>query len=183
MIATSLAAALAILAPAPQDVLPSGGPVAYSSQAPGATYQGRVLNDQDTALFRQGLASARARDVAGTRSTLQQIGDPTARKLVEWALIDTSAQQLSYVELVRAKRDMAAWPRGESRQAAGERALDLAGAGADETLAFFDANDTFATDFSDDFGDQCADFAITSTDGGDFSDTIFFVGNWLSEFV
>ena len=138
MIATSLAAALAILAPAPQDVLPSGGPVAHSSQAPGATYQGRVLNDQDTALFRQGLASARARDVAGTRSTLQQIGDPTARKLVEWALIDTSAQQLSYVELVRAKRDMAAWPRGESRQAAGERALDLAGAGADETLAFFD---------------------------------------------
>ena len=141
MIATSLAAALAILAPAPQDVLPSGGPVAYSSQAPGATYQGRVLNDQDTALFRQGLASARARDVAGTRSTLQQIGDPTARKLVEWALIDTSAQQLSYVELVRAKRDMAAWPRGESRQAAGERALDLV---VRDDAAFFEVDQQHA---------------------------------------
>ena len=73
------------------------------SQAPGATYQGRVLNDQDTALFRQGLASARARDVAGTRSTLQQIGDPTARKLVEWALIDTSGETARGADLTRAR--------------------------------------------------------------------------------
>ena len=77
MIATSLAAALAVLAPNPQDALPTQ-PVPYasaSSSVPGysATYQGRVLNDQDTALFRQGLAAARARDVFGAQSAMSQI--------------------------------------------------------------------------------------------------------------
>ena len=132
MLATSLAAMLAVLAPSPQDI--GGQPTPYASSA---TYQGRVLNDQDTALFRQGLAAARARDVIQTRSITARIGDPTARKLVEWALIDTSAGQLSYSDLAAARTTLAGWPRGDSRQAAGERALELAGAGPDAALAFF----------------------------------------------
>ena len=90
MIGTSLAAMLAVLAPNPQDL--TSGPVPHtavqSTPAGAPAYQGpRVLNDQDTALFRQGLAAARARDVAGAQAVLAQIGDPAARKLVEWALI------------------------------------------------------------------------------------------------
>lgn len=77
MIGTSLAAMLAVLAPNPQDL--TSGPVPYtavqSTAAPVSAYRGpRVLNDQDTALFRQGLAAARARDVAGTQAVLAQIG-------------------------------------------------------------------------------------------------------------
>ena len=140
MIGTSLAAALAILAPQPQD--PSSGPTPYSavSQAPGysgVTFGARVLNDQDTALFRQGLAAARARDVAGTQAVLAQIADPTARKLVEWALIDTSGEQLSYAELAQAQTAMAGWPRGDYRREAAERVLDRTGLGADAALALF----------------------------------------------
>ena len=139
MIATSLAAALAVLAPNPQDVLPTQ-PVPYasaSSSVPGysATYQGRVLNDQDTALFRQGLAAARARDVFGAQSAMSQIGDASARKLVEWALIDTSGEQLSYADLARGQGDLANWPRGESRRAAAEKVLDRSGLGADAALS------------------------------------------------
>ena len=140
MIATALGAALAVLAPTAQDIAPTPVPYSAISQSPsysGMTYQGRVLSDQDTALFRQGLASARARDVFSTRSTMAQIGDPTARKLVEWALIDTSAEQLSYADLARAQTEMAAWPRGESRRAAGEKSLDLANPGPDAVLSFF----------------------------------------------
>ncbi|MDZ4375228.1 MAG: lytic transglycosylase domain-containing protein, partial [Phenylobacterium sp.] len=96
MIATSLAAALAVIAPTPQDALP-GQPVPYSAvsqSVPGysPTYQGRVLDDQDTALFRQGLAAARARDIPGAQAAISQMRDPTARKLIEWALIDTSGE-------------------------------------------------------------------------------------------
>ncbi|WP_245159503.1 lytic transglycosylase domain-containing protein [Brevundimonas intermedia] len=139
MIATSLAAALAVLAPNPQDVLPTQ-PVPYasaSSSVPGysATYQGRVLNDQDTALFRQGLAAARARDVFGAQSSMSQIRDASARKLVEWALIDTSGEQLSYADLARGQSDLAGWPRNESRRAAAEKVLDRSGMGADAALA------------------------------------------------
>ncbi len=140
MIGTSLAAMLAVLAPNPQDL--TSGPVPYtavqSTPAPATTYRGtRVLNDQDTALFRQGLAAARARDVAGTQAVMAQIGDPAARKLVEWALIDTSGEQLSYAQLAQAQTSMAGWPRAESRRAATEKVLDRSSMGADAALSLF----------------------------------------------
>lgn len=130
MIATTVAAALAILTPPAQDVL-------NSAPAPYASSQNGVISGQDMALFQQGLAAARARDVVGTQSIMGRIADPTARKLVEWALVDTSDSQLSYADLSRANAELAAWPRGESRRAAGERALDRAAASPDAVLAFF----------------------------------------------
>ncbi|MFY7853651.1 MAG: transglycosylase SLT domain-containing protein [Brevundimonas sp.] len=141
MLAISLAALLAALAPIPQttaDLNRQGTPYLQSGTiVPTAGYQPRVLNEADTALFRQGLAAARARDVAGTRNAIASIGDPTARKLVEWALIDTSAEMLSFAELSDDVRGMQGWPREEARLSAGERALDRAGVGADAALAFF----------------------------------------------
>ncbi|MET4683473.1 lytic transglycosylase domain-containing protein [Brevundimonas faecalis] len=133
MIATTVAAALAILTPPAQDVL-------NSAPAPYAASQNGILSGQDMALFQQGLAAARARDVTGTQSVMNRISDPTARKLVEWALVDTSDRQLSYSELLRAQSDLANWPRGDSRRAAGERALDLANASPDTVLAFFNGS-------------------------------------------
>ena len=134
MIATSLAAALALLAPAPESLVPQARP--YAAVAPQGA-QPRVLNDQDNALFRQGLEQARARDVVGTRATVAQIRDPAARKLVEWALIDTSAPQLPYSDLAAAQTTLAGWPRADSRREATERSLDLAYAGPDAALALF----------------------------------------------
>lgn len=133
MIATSLAAALALLAPAPDSLVPQ---TPYTAVAPQGA-QARTLNDQDTALFRQGLERARARDVIGTRDVAARISDPVARKLVEWALIDTSAPQLPYSDLAAAQTSLAGWPRAESRRAATERALELAYAGPDAALALF----------------------------------------------
>lgn len=136
MMTASLAAALALFAPAPETLVPQEVP--YSAVASGpVSNQARVLNDQDTALFRQGLAAARARDVIGARNAAARIGDPTARKLVEWALLDTSAAQLPWSDLVVAQSRFAGWPRAESRRAAAERALDLAGAGPDAAISLF----------------------------------------------
>ncbi len=136
MIGISLAAALALLAPAPETLMPQEVP--YSAVASGpVSNQPRVLNDQDTALFRQGLAAARSRDIAGTRDAASRISDPVARKLVEWALIDTSADQMSLSDLAVARSAFADWPRADSRNAAAERALDRAYAGPDAALALF----------------------------------------------
>ena len=135
MIATSLAAVLALVLPAPETLLPQETP--YASVAGPVSNQPRLLSDQDTALFRQGLAAARARDVAGARNAAAQISDPSARKLVEWALLDTSAEQLSYSDLAVAQSSFAGWPRGDSRREAAERVLDRAFAGPDAAMALF----------------------------------------------
>ena len=130
MIATTVAAALAILTPPAQDVLNST-PTPYSAS------QGGIISSQDAALVQQGLTAARARDVVGTQSIMARISDPAARKLVEWALVDTSDKQMSYSDLALAQTDLANWPRGDSRRTAGERALDMAGQSPDAVLAFF----------------------------------------------
>jgi soluble lytic murein transglycosylase len=132
MLAKMIAATLSALA------VQVATPVASAQSAPAAAaYQGRVLNDYDTSLLRDGLSAARARDVVRTESIRSQISDPTARKLLQWALIDTSGAQLSYTELASASVDMRGWPRGESRRSDAERALDRAGMPADQALAFF----------------------------------------------
>ena len=136
MIAASLAAALALLAPAPESLIPQEVPYSAAGSGP-VSNQPRVLNEQDAALFRQGLAAARARDVIGARGAAAQIGDLTARKLVEWALLDTSGGQLPYNDLAVAESRFAGWPRADSRRAAAERALDLAGAGPDAAIGLF----------------------------------------------
>jgi soluble lytic murein transglycosylase len=142
MIAASLTAALALLSSASeQPAVPQERP--YSAASSGSTSNGavntqaRVLSDSDAALFRQGLAAARARDVIGARNAAAQIGDPAARKLVEWALMDTSAEQLPWSDLSAAQSAFAGWPRLESRRIAAERALDLANAGPDAALGYF----------------------------------------------
>ena len=137
MIGISLAAAIAVLAPAPESLIPPQE-TPYSAVASGpVNNQARLLNDQDTALFRQGLAAARARDVSGARAAAAQISDPVAGKLVEWALLDTSAEQLPYSDLAAASTRFSGWPRGESRRIAVERALERSYAGADAATALF----------------------------------------------
>ncbi|MFJ6023960.1 transglycosylase SLT domain-containing protein [Brevundimonas sp. NPDC092305] len=134
MIATSLAAALAVVTAQPEAAAPQATP--YTSVAPAST-QARVLSDSDTANFRQGLAAARARDVIGARNAIARTSDPAARKLIEWALIDTSAAQLPYSDLETARTALADWPRAGSRNEATERALDNANLGPDAAIQMF----------------------------------------------
>lgn len=133
MLATTLAAALAMTMPNP--------PAALATQetpyAAAQRYQGRVLGEADAALFRQGLAAARARDIPGTRDAMARMTDPVARRLVEWALLDTSADRMSYGEAAAGVATFAAWPRPEGRRTAAERLLETTSAGPDAVLALF----------------------------------------------
>lgn len=94
----------------------------------------------DAATFREGLSSARARNVIATQDAIARISDPTARKLLEWALIDTSGAQMSYDQLARDQLALAGWPRGDSRRSAGEAALDRARVGPQTAIAFFNGS-------------------------------------------
>ncbi|GAA0636042.1 transglycosylase SLT domain-containing protein [Brevundimonas lenta] len=128
-------AALALLGAAPEAL--TSQEVPYAAVASPMSNQPRTLSDQDTALFRQGLAAARARDSFGARSAMSQISDPAARKLVEWALLDTSADQMAWGDLSNSGSTFAGWPRAGSRREATERALGRAYASPDTVLALF----------------------------------------------
>lgn len=134
MLASLLATLLAVIAPTPETATERA---AHSQAQPYSPSPARVLTDADAALFREGLAAARARDLTRTRDIMGRIQDPVARTLVEWALIDTSADQMAYFELAAADSRLTGWPRSDSRIAATERALDRSSAGADAALAFF----------------------------------------------
>lgn len=138
MLATSLAAALAIMVPLPQSVPsdPSGGAVPYT-QATAATPQPRVLSDADQAAFRQGLAAARARDPGATANAIGSLGNPTARKLLEWALVDTSGDEMGWAQISPQVRSLNGWPRAEGRLASAEIALDSVAPSAATVLDFF----------------------------------------------
>lgn len=138
MLATSLAAALAILAPLPQSAPSTSavGPVPYT-QITGATSQPRVLSDMDAVAFRQGLAAARARDLGATSNAMGRLSHPTARKLLEWALVDTSGDRMGWAELSPDVRSLDGWPRADGRLASAEVALDKAAPSAGTVLDFF----------------------------------------------
>ncbi len=135
--ATMLAAVTAVFAPAPEKIAAAVTPVQEVPYAP----QTRVLTAADAVIFPQALAAARNRDVAGARSLAAQMVDPTARKLIEWAIMDVSGANMSFAELSQADGQFAAWPRYESHRADAEKALVAAYAAPQTVIAFFDGKE------------------------------------------
>ena len=136
MFTSILATILALSAPAPEVLVsnltsvnwfPASKSAASRQEVPyGATI--RLLNEAEARLLNQALEAARARDVDRARSLAAGIDNATARKLVDWALVDTSADLMSFEELAHARVTFADWPRAESRIMAGERAISRSSA-------------------------------------------------------
>ena len=83
------------------------------------------LSRQDmaaAATLRAALNEARARRAAGARAYRDRLADPAARKLVDWAIVDVMADEMSVTELERAIVTFDGWPREASRRKALERA-------------------------------------------------------------
>ncbi|MDO1559968.1 lytic transglycosylase domain-containing protein [Brevundimonas sp. 2R-24] len=126
---------LLILALAVQ-LQPGVAPVATTASAQ-VPYQPRILSQQDASLFAQGLAQARAGDVIGTEEVMSRIGDPTARLIVKWALIDVAGDHMSFSSLQADRDALRNWPRAESRIRAQERTLETSGLPPQQIIAWF----------------------------------------------
>jgi soluble lytic murein transglycosylase len=96
--------------------LPFGGPSASGVAEP-------MSPGGEIARLRTALDAARACNVSLARRNQAELGDPTARKLVDWALVDVMAEQMSVSELQSAISSLQDWPRAEARQRALDRAL------------------------------------------------------------
>ncbi|HZZ31427.1 MAG TPA: lytic transglycosylase domain-containing protein, partial [Phenylobacterium sp.] len=85
------------------------------------------LSDRDAGLLRQAIEAARRANVNGARDAISQMTDPLARKTATWVLVDCDADAVGFYEVDNARRELAAWPRAQRRQAAAERLLETAG--------------------------------------------------------
>ncbi len=91
----------------------------------------------DVATLRQALEAARTRDFDTARTLQSTIQDPTARKLVTWALVDVGEDQLGWFQLDNARRDLWGWPREERRLMAAEKLLETSGLGPQQVITWF----------------------------------------------
>jgi soluble lytic murein transglycosylase len=101
-------------------------------------YRPSVLGSEDAARLSAGLAAVKSGNLAASESYRSQISDPVARNLIRWAQVDGLGNQLSFLELDGARRDLSGWPRGATRQARAERALETAVMDPARVLVWFD---------------------------------------------
>lgn len=103
------------------------GPVTAQSTSASSSqpmaYQRSALSTSDSAALKSALAAARSRDPSQVDALRSQMSDPVAQDVARWALVDVMGDRMSFLELDAARRDLAGWPRAQSRQAAAERAM------------------------------------------------------------
>lgn len=87
--------------------------------------------------LRPALMAAQAGDVARASLLRDGLTDPVARKLVDWAMIDSSGASLSFFQLDAARRDLWGWPREARRRAAAERAVETAALAPQRVVDWF----------------------------------------------
>ena len=114
----------------------------YAPQQPGListppTAVSTAVSDIDAANLQTALAAAKRGDVSGARAAMDSLQDPIARKIAQWALVDSNAEALSFFELDAARRDLAGWPRAARRDAAAEKAIATSGLDPARIIAWF----------------------------------------------
>ena len=114
----------------------------YATQQPGListppTAVSSTLSDVDAGNLQTALAAAKRGDVSGARMAMDSLQDPVARKIAQWALVDSNAEALSFFELDAARRDLAGWPRGARRDSAAEKAIATSGLDPARVIAWF----------------------------------------------
>ncbi len=143
--------ALAPLIASPSSATPSGSATPFGSATPSAVApSGAVsaiqfppvapvgsLSDSDRSALAGALSAAKRGDGAGAQLAMAQIGDPVARKLALWATIDSTGEQLSFLQLDQARRDLATWPRAQRRQQAAEKVIEASAQSPTSIVAWF----------------------------------------------
>jgi len=100
---------------APLPIVKASVPLAPASPPP-------PIATSDATLLQRALQAARSRQLAEVRRYEDALSDKVARKLVDWAVVDIMADQMSAAELEAAVRRLEGWPREESRRDALTRA-------------------------------------------------------------
>jgi soluble lytic murein transglycosylase len=116
---------------------PSGRdtPLPAQSAAPGTYLPAPSANDVEW--VRSGVAAARAGNLEGVRTAIQNANHPVAKKLIEYLAVDNMGRTLTFAEADQARRDLVAWPHKPNRQLASERSIEASGLSAQQIVDWF----------------------------------------------
>ena len=127
---TSDSSATVSATPAPAPVF--GAPYATLSSS---------LSAQDAATLRAALQAARSGDVTRATSLQASLVNPTAKRLVTWAMVDSAGSELDYFTLVNAMRDLDGFPRPARLRAAIEKSLSTTALPPQQVIDLFQGRD------------------------------------------
>ena len=99
------------------------------------------LNAADAAALRQIIEAARAGDVSGAMLRRGSLSDPLARRIAQWAIIDTNSTSLTFFDLDAARKELASWPRQTRRQNAAEKVIEAANLSPNQVVTWFEHRD------------------------------------------
>jgi soluble lytic murein transglycosylase len=71
------------------------------------------------------------------RRAIAEVSHPTARKLLEYLAADNMGNRMTFAEVDRARRDLAAWPHAANRQMWAERGLENSGLSPQQIADWF----------------------------------------------
>ena len=100
-----------------------------------------TLSESDASLLRQALLAARRGDTGAAQGLQAQMANPTAKRLVTWAMVDSAGTSLDYFTLVNAMRELGGWPRPARLRSALEKALETTAIPPDQVIAIFQGRD------------------------------------------
>ena len=143
-------------APVPNQIVPANptapSPSPSTSPTPTATdadrspdvattpkpYLSTGLNASDQQALAQALDAAKAHNFTQAENLRQGLSDPTARKLVQWAIISNDGADIyGFAALDGARRDLWGWPKEEKRQIAAEKVMGTSGMAANQVIDWF----------------------------------------------
>ena len=112
--------------PTPAATTPAAG---YRVSAP--------LNADESFRFKQAVDAAQAGDINQARALQSGLANSLARRVVQWAMINSAGSMLSFFDLDAAKRELWDWPRAARRQIAAEKAIELVGLSPQRVVEWF----------------------------------------------
>ena len=123
----------------------SAEPVPYASlgdrPTPPSELGAAPVSGSEASKLRDAVEAAKSGDTDRARAVQSSLADPVARRVVEWAMVDSAASRLSFFELDSARRDLWGWPRPARRQAGAEKAMDAASLSPQRVVDWFDGKD------------------------------------------
>jgi soluble lytic murein transglycosylase len=95
----------------------------------------------ESAKLHDGIEAAKSGDVSRASAIQAGLSDPLARRIVQWAMIDSAGSMLSFYDLETANRDMDGWPRASRRRAVAEKAMEAAAVSPQQVIDWFAGKD------------------------------------------
>lgn len=120
----------------------SSTPAAAPAAAPAVTYRvAAPLSGAESMKLKEAVEAAQTGNTTRAKQIQATLTDGLARRVIDWAMIDSAGTNLGFFDLDTARRELWGWPRASRRQVAAEKALETAGLAPQRVVEWFEGKD------------------------------------------